>query len=69
MCVPYHPEKLGENLERILTDKGMSMDDLAGKIGMSADEVKSWEKDFPDMEVIARACSALECNFTELLAQ
>lgn len=71
MCVPYHPEKFGENLVAIREAKGIGTDELASKVGVSADDVKAWEAgpEFPEMEVIAQTCSALECDFATILAQ
>lgn len=71
MCVPFHPEKFGENLIMLMEAKGMGAGDLAAKLGVSADTVKAWEDglEFPEMEVVAQACNALDCDFSTILAQ
>lgn len=61
--------KLGERLINLRKKKGMTQEQLAGKLGISASAVSKWETDssYPDVTLLCPLARALDTNVDTLL--
>lgn len=61
---------IGEFIQQIRKDKGMTQKDLAEQIGMSDKTISKWENSnsLPDTSVLLSLCEALDISVNELLS-
>ena len=66
--MPHEAKKLGDNLKRIRTDKGLSQADIAKSLGVSRGFVSNIEngKRNPTLSTISRLAEALNVSTEEL---
>ena len=62
-------ETIGNRISRSRKAKGMTQEELAGKMGVSAQAVSKWETDAscPDISLLPQLCSVLGITADELL--
>lgn len=67
--MPNEAKKLGDNLKRIRTEKGLSQTDIAKSLGVSRGFVSNIEngKRNPTLSTITRLASAVSVTTDELL--
>ncbi len=62
-------ETIGMRIQMIRKAKGMTQEELAGKVGVSSQAVSKWENDTscPDISLLPQLCSILGITTDELL--
>ena len=64
-------ETFGERLTKLRKEKGLTQNDIADKVGVSAQAVSKWEKDLasPDIDVLLKLSEIFEISMDELLGK
>ncbi len=62
-------ETIGNRISKYRKEKGLTQEDLAGKLGVSAQAVSKWETDAscPDISLLPQLCKVLDITTDELL--
>ena len=62
-------ETIGNRISKFRKAKGMTQEDLAGKMGVSSQAVSKWENDAscPDISLLSKLCQILGITADELL--
>lgn len=62
-------ETIGSRIQKYRKDKGLTQEDLAGKLGVSSQAVSKWENDAscPDISLLPQLCKTLGITTDELL--
>ncbi len=62
-------ETIGNRIQKIRKEKGMTQEDLAAKLGVSSQAVSKWENDasYPDIALLPQLCRILGITTDELL--
>lgn len=62
-------ETIGSRISKFRKAKGMTQEELAGKLGVSSQAVSKWENDVscPDISLLPRLCEVLGITSDELL--
>lgn len=63
-------ETIGNRISKYRKEKGMTQEELAGKLGVSSQAVSKWENDAscPDISLLPQLCSVLGISADELLS-
>ena len=64
-------ETFGERLTKLRKEKGLTQNDIADKVGVSAQAVSKWEKDLasPDIDILLKLSEIFEISMDELLGK
>lgn len=62
-------ETIGSRIQKYRKDKGLTQEDLAGRLGVSSQAVSKWENDAscPDISLLPQLCKTLGITTDELL--
>ena len=62
---------LGENLQRLRKEKGLSQEDVARALFVSRQTISKWENDLclPDLENFRKICHLYQVDFNEILGE